>query len=136
VLDYLPRDPRHYRPAIGLIGCGSISAHHLAAYRRAGYEVVALCDPIVSRARERQAKFYPDAGVYADYLDLLRRDDIEVVDVTPHPHERALILAAALEAGKHVLSQKPFVLDLDRGRHLVDLADRRGVALAVNQNGR
>jgi predicted dehydrogenase len=136
VLDYLPRDPRHYRPAIGIIGCGNISAHHLTAYRRAGYDVVALCDPIVSRARERQAQFYPDAAVYADYLDLLRRDDIEVADVTPHPAQRAPILADALEAGKHVLSQKPFVLDLDLGEYLVDLADRRGVTLAVNQNGR
>ena len=42
----------------------------------------------------------------------------------------------ALEAGKHVLSQKPFVEDLAVGRGLVELADRRGLKLAVNQNGR
>ncbi|MBO0703563.1 MAG: Gfo/Idh/MocA family oxidoreductase, partial [Candidatus Dormibacteraeota bacterium] len=42
----------------------------------------------------------------------------------------------AVRAGKHVLSQKPFVLDLDEGRELVQLADRHGVSLAVNQNGR
>jgi predicted dehydrogenase len=41
-----------------------------------------------------------------------------------------------LQAGKHVLSQKPFVLDLDVGRRLADLADAQGVKLAVNQNGR
>ncbi len=46
------------------------------------------------------------------------------------------MIEAALEAGKHVLSQKPFVLDLDFGRRMVDLADARGVKLAVNQNGR
>ena len=46
------------------------------------------------------------------------------------------MIKAALEAGKHVLSQKPFVLDLDFGQRMVDLADRKGVKLAVNQNGR
>src|SRR5690606_26326151 len=46
------------------------------------------------------------------------------------------IIEAALQAGKHVLSQKPFVLDLDVGEHLADLADAHGLKLAVNQNGR
>jgi predicted dehydrogenase len=135
-LDYRPRDPASYRPAIGLIGCGGISAHHLAAYREAGYNVVALCDLLEDRARDRQAHYYPQADIYADYRELLRRDDIEVVDIATHPAEREPIIEAALLARKHVLSQKPFVLDLDVGEHLADLADQQGVRLAVNQNGR
>ena len=43
---------------------------------------------------------------------------------------------AALKAGKHELSQKPFVLDLAEGNRLVNLARNNGVKLAVNQNGR
>ena len=46
------------------------------------------------------------------------------------------MIETALAAGKHVLSQKPFVLDLDDGTRLADLADESGVVLAVNQNGR
>src|SRR4051794_9511912 len=79
-LPYQPRDPRAYAPAIGLIACGGITAHHLAAYRAAGYNVVALCDIVESKARDRQAQFFPGADVYDDYRDVLRRDDIEVVD--------------------------------------------------------
>jgi predicted dehydrogenase len=135
-LDYRPRDPAGYRPAIGLIGCGGISAHHLAAYRAAGYNVVALCDLHDDRLRDRQAHYYPEADLYIDYRELLRREDIEVVDIATHPHERAPIIEAALMARKHVLSQKPFVLDLDFGEQLAELADRQGVRLAVNQNGR
>jgi predicted dehydrogenase len=135
-LPYQPRDPRHYRPAIGLIACGGITHHHLTAYRAAGYNVVALCDLVLSRAKSRRDQFYPDAQVYRDYRKLLRRDDVEVVDIATHPRERAAIIRDALRAGKHVLSQKPFVLDLDVGQRLVDLADRQGVKLAVNQNGR
>lgn len=135
-LDYRPRDPASYRPAIGLIGCGGISGYHLAAYRAAGYNVVALCDQVVERASERRATFFPQAATYADFRELLRRDDIEVVDIATHPAERAPIIEAALLAGKHVLSQKPFVLDLDTGERLANLADARGLRLAVNQNGR
>jgi predicted dehydrogenase len=136
VLPYEPRDPKRYRPGIGLIGCGGISQQHLTAYKRAGYRVVALCDIDESRAQKRREEFYPRAGVYRDFRELLKRQDIEVVDVATHPEVRAGQVKEALRAGKHVLSQKPFVLDLDEGRRLVDLAERKGLRLAVNQNGR
>jgi predicted dehydrogenase len=135
-LPYKPRDPKYYRPNIGLIACGGITRHHLTAYRKAGYRVAALCDCNLDRARERRDQYYPEAKVYEDYRDVLLRDDIEVVDIAAHPPERPPIVEAALQAGKHVLSQKPFVLDLDVGCRLVDLAERRSLKLAVNQNGR
>jgi predicted dehydrogenase len=135
-LDYKPRDPKTYRPKIGLISCGGITAHHLTAYKNAGYEVVALCDKHEERAHARQAEFYPDAQTYSDYREVLRRDDIEVVDVATHPADRVPIIEDALRAHKHVLSQKPFVLDLDIGERLADLADSQNVKLAINQNGR
>ncbi|MBN2476029.1 MAG: Gfo/Idh/MocA family oxidoreductase [Pirellulales bacterium] len=135
-LPYQPRDPKQYHPSIGLIACGGITKDHLTAYRAAGYRVVALCDPILHRARQRKTEFFPEAKVYRDYRDLLKRNDVEVVDIAAHPPQRAAMIEDALSAGKHVLSQKPFVLDLDFGQRMVDLADRRGVKLAVNQNGR
>lgn len=135
-LAYKPRDPQTYRPAVGFIGCGGISVQHLNAYKQAGYRVVALCSRNESKARERQQQFYPEASIYTDYRELLRRDDIEVVDIATHPAERAQIMEDALRARKHVLSQKPFVLDLDVGERLADLAAAHGVRLAVNQNAR
>jgi predicted dehydrogenase len=135
-LPYLPQNPKRYNPSIGLIGCGGIAAQHLNAYRHAGFRVTALCDHTESKAAACREKFYPDATVTADYQALLRRDEIEVVDVTTHPEDRVEIIEAALRVGKHVLSQKPFVIDLDVGERLADLADARGVRLAVNQNGR
>ena len=135
-IPYLPRDPKKYNPAIGLIGCGGITEKHLAAYKSAGYRVVAFCDTDESRAKERRAQFYPKADIYGEYLDLLEREDIEVVDIATHPEHRAPIVAAALSMKKHVLSQKPFVLDLHEGERLCTLAQQQGVKLAVNQNGR
>ena len=136
VLPYQPRNPKAYNPAIGVIGCGGIAVQHLNAYRHAGFRVTALCDHTESKARAYQERFYPDATATTDYGELLRRDEIEVVDVTTHPEDRVEIIEEAIRAGKHVLSQKPFVVDLDTGERLADLADARGVRLAVNQNGR
>ncbi|MGE0128112.1 MAG: Gfo/Idh/MocA family protein [Blastocatellales bacterium] len=135
-LPYQPQNPKSYNPAIGVIGCGGIVVQHLNAYRHAGFRVTALCDHTESKARAYQEKFYPEAFVTTDYRELLRRDEIEVVDIATHPEDRVEIIEAALGAGKHVLSQKPFVVDLDLGQRLVEMAESRGVRLAVNQNGR
>jgi predicted dehydrogenase len=135
-LPYQPRDPEGYRPAIGMIACGGITETHCKAYKKAGYNIVALCDLIEERARKRQKQFFPKATVTTDYREVLARPEIEVVDIATHPRERLPLIEAALRAGKHVLSQKPFVLDLDEGERLVRLADEMGVRLAVNQNGR
>jgi predicted dehydrogenase len=135
-LDYKPRNPKSYNPAIGVIGCGGIVVQHLNAYRHAGFRVTALCDHTEGKARAYQEKFYPEAFVTTDYHELLARDEIEVVDIATHPEDRVELIEAALRAGKHVLSQKPFVVDLNVGERLVELADSCGVKLAVNQNGR
>ncbi len=135
-LDYLPHIPEGFRVPIALIGAGGISEYHLKAYRALRLDVVAICDLDRERADERRRMFYPDADVESDYRRVLRRDDVAVVDVATHPVERWQIILDAIEAGKHVLSQKPLVTDLCSGRHLVQLADQRRVKLAVNQNGR
>ncbi|HTI97390.1 MAG TPA: Gfo/Idh/MocA family oxidoreductase [Dongiaceae bacterium] len=135
-LPYEPPQPRRYPPKIGLIGCGGITASHLRAYRAANWSVVAMCDRNLAAAELRRREFYPQAQVYQDYRQLLARPDVDVVDIALHPEPRAAVIAAALNAGKHVLSQKPFVLDLDVGKRLVALARRRKRLLAVNQNGR
>ena len=135
-VDYLPPMPKSYRPRIGLIGAGGISEFHLRAYQKCGFEVVAIASRTRSKAVARRDEFFPEARVYDNYQSILERTDIEVVDVTTHPQDRIAILQHCILAGKHTLSQKPFVLDLDDGRRLVDLADTHSVKLAVNQNGR
>ena len=137
VVDYLPPVPQSYQPNIGIIGTGGISEFHLKAYTStvAG-RFLPLHNRTRSKAEGRRDEFYPGAEVVEDYREILDNDAIDVVDITPHPEERIAIVRDALKAGKHVLSQKPFVLDLDEGAELVELAEANGVLLAVNQNGR
>ena len=133
---YRPVDPKQYNPPIGLIACGGITREHLTAYRAAGYNVVGLCDVAEERAREARKEFYPEARVCTDYRELLKDDAIEVIDLAAHPAQRAPMYDEVIDAGKHILSQKPFVMDLDLGLRIVEHAEKRGVKLAVNQNGR
>jgi predicted dehydrogenase len=135
-LPYQPPMPRSSQPRIGVIGAGGIVASHLDAYRAAGWEVAAICNRTLAKAEARAAEYYPQARVTDRFEDVLADNSIDVIDITPHPAERLPIIEAALKAGKHVLSQKPFVLDLDTGEALVRRAEDSGLKLAVNQNGR
>lgn len=135
-LPYRPPMPKSYAPRIGVIGTGGISGSHLDAYRTAGWEVAALWNRTFAKAEAKAAEYCPQARIEDDWHAMLSDSEIDVVDITLHPEHRAPIVEAALKAGKHVLSQKPFVTDLDTGEALVKLAEDNGVKLAVNQNGR
>ncbi len=92
--------------------------------------------PILS-ARVRGAKpIFPSARVTDDFDSVLRDPNVRVLDIATHADVRLDLMRRALNADKHVLSQKPFVENLDDGRELVELGERRGLKLAVNQNGR
>jgi len=134
-ISYKPPEPETYRPRIGMIGTGGISAAHLDAYRTAGWEVAALWNRTREKAEARAQEYYPNAQVANDWEAIIDAPDIDVIDVTLHPEHRVPVIEAALTAGKHVLSQKPFVEDLETGERLVALARDNGVKLAVNQNG-
>lgn len=96
---------------IGFIGCGGIANQkHLPgmAQQTEFVDLVAFCDLIPERA-EKAAKEYgtPDAKVYTDYHDLLADPTIDAVHVLTPNVAHCEITVAALEAGKHVLCEKP-----------------------------
>ena len=72
-LPYQPTNPKSYNPAIGVIGCGGITTHHLRAYVAAGYRVTALCDVVQEAAERRRDEFYPEAAVFTDYREMLEK---------------------------------------------------------------
>jgi len=135
-LPYRPPMPRDRGAAIALVGAGGISGAHLEAYARYGLNVVAICSRDLGRAQARRAAYFPQARITDDFASLLGDPAVSVLDLTAHAGARLDLMRRALNAGKHVLSQKPFVENLDDGRELVELAARRKVKLAVNQNGR
>jgi predicted dehydrogenase len=119
---------------VGLIGLGGINRVHAMGYglvpERA--RVVAACDSVESVANERAAEL--GATPYVDYRALLEDDRVDSVDVTLPHHLHYPIVRAALEAGKHVLVEKPFALESAQCRELIDLAEERGLRLGVAEN--
>ncbi|MEM9443741.1 MAG: Gfo/Idh/MocA family oxidoreductase [Verrucomicrobiota bacterium] len=136
VLPYRPAIPKRSPQPIALIGCGGIARNHLEAYQTYKFPVHTLSDINLEAAQALRDEFFPEASVSDSPESVLEDSSIAVVDLALHPDHRLPFIRQALQAGKHVLSQKPFVTDIQAGHELADLADEKKLKLAVNQNGR
>lgn len=114
---------------IGVIGCGNIAPHYLRNARVfEAIEVRALADLDQELAARRGAEFSLPA-MTTDAL--LVRDDIDIVlNLTP-PSAHVAVTTAALQAGKHVYSEKPLAITFDAARKLGDLAAEMNLMLCV-----
>ena len=99
--------------------------------------MVAFCDIIEERA-QKAAKQYgtEDAKVYTDYKELLADDSIEVVHVLTPNREHCAITVDALEAGKHVMCEKPMAKTAADARKMLDAAKRTGKKLTIGYQNR
>jgi len=117
---------------VGVLGAGAWArGAHLPGYRRdPRCRVVAVADTVIDRARDAAREFdIPTATV--DAGELLRRDDIDLVDVCTPSHTHFELASSALEAGKHVLCEKPVAYDYRDTRRLADLARSKGLKTKV-----
>ena len=135
-IDYRPQFPTGDLPNIAIVGIGGIvKSSHLPAYKKYAVPVAAVFD-IRPEATEGIQDEFEIGRVASSFEEILADPDIEVVDIATFPEHRIPLIKQALAAGKHVLSQKPLALDMASAQELVDLADAKGLKLAVNQNGR
>lgn len=108
---------------VGIIGCGNISTAYLTlASQFAGYNIVACAD-INSALAEQQASTFGCRS--ASVEGLLNDPDIDLVVNLTIPAAHYEVTKAALNAGKHVYSEKPYVLSFEQGIELRDLADAK-----------
>lgn len=108
---------------IGVIGCGNISAAYmrLAPLFR-GIEIRACADANPEAARHRAEEF----NLRQDTVEgLLAAEDIDIVVNLTIPAAHYEVSRKAIEAGKHVYSEKPFVLSVEEGKALAALAARK-----------
>jgi predicted dehydrogenase len=122
---------------VALVGAGNIASHHLPAYRQFpdDVELVTVCDLDEQLAHKRAAEVGVDR-VFTDVETMLRDVACDALDICTTPDQHAPIAFAAIEAGKHVLVEKPFALSLEDCRDLVAAAESAGVTLMVAQNQR
>ena len=119
---------------VGLIGFGLWGPHYarILAGTMGGARLAACAEPAAARlaAFERQ---YPAARAYADYNRLLRDGDVDAVIVATPTSTHREVVERCLNAGVHVLVEKPIAADLAQARQMVDVAARQGLTLAVGQ---
>ncbi|HEX7063692.1 MAG TPA: Gfo/Idh/MocA family oxidoreductase [Bacillales bacterium] len=116
---------------VGVIGAGSISDMHLQSYgKNQKAEVYAVCDLNEERAKEKAQK-YGAAKVYADYQELLQDKEVEAVSICTWNNSHAEIAIDALNAGKHVLVEKPLSTSVEKAEKLEEAVRASGKQLQV-----
>ena len=121
---------------MGLVGPGFVAGHHIDAVRRLGdVDVVAIAGSSQQSA-ERKAHEYKVDRAYGDYKALIADPDIQVIHNTTPNHLHLPVTLAALQAGKHVISDKPLASNAEEGRKLRDAAVAAKVAHVVTFNYR
>ncbi|MFN3690241.1 MAG: Gfo/Idh/MocA family protein, partial [Fimbriimonadales bacterium] len=111
---------------VGIVGCGNISPVYLrVAQRFPEIEVFAVADAIPELAQERARQFEIPHVLRVE--ELLSHPEIEIVlNLTP-PQAHAPINKAALEAGKHVYCEKPFGVNREEAREVLEVAHQKGL---------
>lgn len=122
---------------IGVIGLGMISqVMHLPNLKKLDdVELVALCDSEFKKAQFLGQK-YNVPFVYADYRELLNREDIDAVIIATPPHMHVEITIAALNAGKHCLVEKPLGRNAKEVQQILDALGDKDLKLMVGLNQR
>lgn len=115
---------------VGLLGCGEIGVQNARALAQAeGVELAACFDPVDALARDVADRF--GGVVYRSPEDLFGATGLGAVLIaTPH-HLHAPLALEAIDAGLHVIVEKPLALNSEEGRSMVAAADARGVLLST-----
>ena len=115
---------------IGFVGVGDISKVYLKNITETftDLEIVGVCDLVREKARHAAEK-YNIPKLYNDMRALFADPDVDIVLNLTRPAEHCGVTRAALEAGKHVYSEKPLAATFELGKELFELAKKKGLHL-------
>ena len=121
---------------IGIIGCGGIANHHAKAYAaNTSCEVVACCDIVPGRAADFAQKhgFVNAKTDYKDHTEMLADKSLKLdaVSVCTYNRQHVPCAKAALEAGVHVLLEKPLCVEMDEAIDLYKTVKKTGLVLSI-----
>lgn len=111
---------------VAIVGCGRIADSHAAQIQRIkGSKIVGVCDREPLMARQLFERF-PVGGHFSDLQQLLQEAKPDVVHITTSPESHFDIAKTCLEAGCHVYVEKPFTLNAEDARRIIEIAIRNG----------
>ncbi|WP_026702997.1 Gfo/Idh/MocA family protein [Salibacterium aidingense] len=121
-----------------VIGTGAICPSHIKGYSQFSdlCKIVALCDIYPEKARHEAEAHNLSVDVYDDYTKLLKRNDIDLVSVCTPPYTHKDITVDFLNAGKHVLVEKPMASSLQECDAMIEAAKKNNKILSVISQNR
>ena len=120
---------------IGFVGCGGIGNHHLKVWKDTpGAKIVAVSDVIEERAKAASETY--GGEVFTDMAEMLAKVEMDGVDICTFSGLHAEQAMMAIQAGKHVMVEKPIDLDIKKVDRLLEMADKSGLILGCIFNNR
>ncbi|MDN6161504.1 MAG: Gfo/Idh/MocA family oxidoreductase [Atopostipes sp.] len=124
---------------IGIIGCGGIAnGKHMPALSKVEeVEMVAFCDLIKERAVKAKEQYgSAESQVFTDYKEMLKNEDLEVIHVLTPNNTHAEISIAAMQAGNHVMCEKPMAKTTVEAQSMIDVSEKTGKKLSIAYQNR
>lgn len=115
---------------IGIIGCGQMGEWHLNAYRYMdSVQLVSFMDTDIEKANHLARKIH--ANAYADYREMFQKENLDAVSICTVPFVHKGITLEALEAGIHVLCEKPLAVSVAEAQEMTEKAKQKNKVLLV-----
>lgn len=125
-----------------ILGCGRISYKHVDAIlnNKDEAELVAVCDIKKEKAEGRKKEYLDkitgNVDVYEDYKEMLKSGDIDIVTIATESGYHAEIAIDCMNAGKHVIVEKPMALSINDANSMIECAKKNNVKLCVSHQNR
>ncbi len=114
---------------VGIVGCGIVGAKHAAVYQAEGARVVAVADLVPDKRTALATQW--DATAYADPVDMIGRERLDLVSVCSPPDAHPTAVITAARQGCHVFCEKPMALTLPEARAMYQACRDAKVALGM-----
>ncbi len=120
---------------IGIIGCGQIAQQHLENYAAIPSAKVVACADIKPFAADSSAAKFSIPNVYYTAQEMLKRDDLDAIDVCVHNNLHMPATVAALDSGRHVYCEKPMAGAFRDAETMLETARQLGKMLHIQLAG-
>ena len=121
-----------------LIGCGRISPNHIVAAKKNDLDIVAICDLQEQAMQDKILKFElsQELNTYTDYREMLAKESHDLVAICTESGKHATIALDCIDAGSHVIIEKPIALSLADADEIIRRGNAKGVKVCANHQNR
>lgn len=131
-----------------IIGCGRISYKHVEAIANNHSEarLIAVCDTIEERAKKKAEEYVEKMAsqgilvempkIYTHYEELLKDSAVDIVTIATESGKHARVSIDAMNAGKHVIVEKPMAMSIEDADRMIEASERNNVKLCVCHQNR